>query len=157
MTVALVVAFFGLSLLFERHVERRVANELLLHLDQMISALNLRDGQLVLEKQPDDPRFSQPLSGLYWQVESGGETRRAMIDQFTAEAEVRFLDEYFAAAAGSPQLAMPSEQRGLILDLFLIGKAAYEIAYEAGNRPKWLPIPLRGLSMIVDRLLENDL
>ena len=90
-------------------------------------------------------------------VESGGETRRAMIDQFTAEAEVRFLDEYFTAAAGSPQLAMPSEQRGLILDLFLIGKAAYEIAYEAGNRPKWLPIPLRGLSMIVDRLLENDL
>lgn len=77
MTVALVVAFFGLSLLFERHVERRVANELLLHLDQMISALSLRDGQLALEKQPNDPRFSQPLSGLYWQVESGGETLRS--------------------------------------------------------------------------------
>ncbi|MBO9171254.1 maltose alpha-D-glucosyltransferase [Rhizobium sp. L245/93] len=90
-------------------------------------------------------------------VDSAGETRRAMIDQFTAEAEVRFLEEYFAASASSPQLAMPSEQRSRILDLFLIGKAAYEIAYEAGNRPKWLPIPLRGLSMIVDRLLENDL
>ncbi|WFS04694.1 maltose alpha-D-glucosyltransferase [Rhizobium tumorigenes] len=90
-------------------------------------------------------------------VDSAGETRRAMIDQFTAEAEVRFLEEYFAASASSPQLEMPPEQRSRILDLFLIGKAAYEIAYEAGNRPKWLPIPLRGLSMIVDRLLENDL
>ncbi|MET0746841.1 MAG: putative maltokinase, partial [Rhizobium sp.] len=90
-------------------------------------------------------------------VESSGDTRQAMIDQFSAEAEVRFLEDYFAAAATSPQLALSPEQRSCILDLFLIGKAAYEIAYEAGNRPKWLPIPLRGLSMIVDRLLENDL
>jgi maltose alpha-D-glucosyltransferase/alpha-amylase len=90
-------------------------------------------------------------------VESSGDTRQSMIDQFTAEAELRFLEEYYAASAGCPQLAIPVEQRNRILDLFLIGKAAYEIAYEAGNRPKWLPIPLRGLSIIVDRLLENDL
>ncbi len=90
-------------------------------------------------------------------VDSAGDTRRAMIDQFSAEAEVRFLEEYYAASAISPQLDMPLEQRSRVLDLFLIGKAAYEIAYEAGNRPKWLPIPLRGLAMIVDRLLENDL
>jgi maltose alpha-D-glucosyltransferase/alpha-amylase len=90
-------------------------------------------------------------------VESSGDTRQSMIDQFTAEAELRFLEEYYAASAACPQLAIPVEQRNRILDLFLIGKAAYEIAYEAGNRPKWLPIPLRGLSIIVDRLLENDL
>ncbi len=35
--------------------------------------------------------------------------------------------------------------------LYLLEKAAYEIAYEARNRPKWLPIPLSGFAAIVDR------
>ena len=39
-----------------------------------------------------------------------------------------------------------------LLDLFLIEKAAYEIRYEAANRPAWLPIPLRGLARIAERL-----
>jgi maltose alpha-D-glucosyltransferase/alpha-amylase len=36
--------------------------------------------------------------------------------------------------------------------LFLLEKAAYEIHYEASNRPKWLAIPLRGLARIAARL-----
>jgi signal transduction histidine kinase len=74
---ALVVAFFGLSLIFERHVERRVAAELALHLDQLIAALNQRDGKLALDREPADPRFARPLSGLYWQIESRGEVLRS--------------------------------------------------------------------------------
>lgn len=77
LVVALVVAFFGLSLIFERHVERRVAAELVLHLDQLIAALNRRDGQLSLEREPVDPRFAQPLSGLYWQIEGGEQVLRS--------------------------------------------------------------------------------
>jgi hypothetical protein len=77
LAIALVVAFFGLSLIFERHVERRVAAELTLHLDQLIAALNVRNDKLVLDREPADPRFAQPLSGLYWQVESTGETLRS--------------------------------------------------------------------------------
>ena len=30
-----------------------------------------------------------------------------------------------------------------MLDLFLLEKAAYEIRYEAANRPAWIGIPLR--------------
>lgn len=77
LAIALVVAFFGLSLIFERHVERRVAAELTLHLDQLIAALNQRDDKLVLDREPTDPRFARPLSGLYWQIESRGETLRS--------------------------------------------------------------------------------
>lgn len=77
LVLALVIAFFGLSVIFERHVERRVEAELTLHLDQLIAALTLRDGKLVLDRQPVDPRFTRPLSGLYWQVESGGEVLRS--------------------------------------------------------------------------------
>jgi maltose alpha-D-glucosyltransferase/alpha-amylase len=32
-----------------------------------------------------------------------------------------------------------------VLELFVIEKAAYEIVYEAANRPGWLDVPLRGL------------
>lgn len=74
---ALIIAFFGLSLIFERHVERRVAAELTLHLDQLIAALNQKDGKLALDREPTDPRFARPLSGLYWQIESGGDTLRS--------------------------------------------------------------------------------
>jgi len=38
----------------------------------------------------------------------------------------------------------------------LLEKASYEISYEASNRPNWLPIPLRGLATIVDRLKIGD-
>jgi maltose alpha-D-glucosyltransferase/alpha-amylase len=40
--------------------------------------------------------------------------------------------------------------------LFLLEKAAYEIQYEASNRPRWLAIPLHGLSRIVQRLVASD-
>ena len=42
-----------------------------------------------------------------------------------------------------------------LIELFLIEKAAYEIGYEAGNRPAWIGIPLRGLMMLAKRLLKR--
>jgi maltose alpha-D-glucosyltransferase/alpha-amylase len=39
-----------------------------------------------------------------------------------------------------------------LLELFLIEKAAYEICYEAANRPTWIGIPLHGLARIVARI-----
>jgi maltose alpha-D-glucosyltransferase / alpha-amylase len=40
-----------------------------------------------------------------------------------------------------------------LLDFFLIEKAAYEVNYEAANRPTWLAIPVGGLARIASRLL----
>ena len=66
---ALAVAGIGLTYLFERHVERRVEAELATHLDQLIAGVALAaDGSLVVTEPPGDPRFSVPLSGLYWEV-----------------------------------------------------------------------------------------
>ena len=42
-----------------------------------------------------------------------------------------------------------------LLDLFLVEKAAYEVAYEAANRPTWIEVPLRGLARLTDQLLEG--
>ena len=46
-------------------------------------------------------------------------------------------------------------RRGL-LELFLLDKAFYEVAYEAANRPGWLPIPLRGVLDLLAPLPEED-
>lgn len=67
--IALGVAAFGLSVLFERHVERRMAADLTVVLDRLLAGLDRdADGRLVIADPPDDPRFERPLSGLYWQV-----------------------------------------------------------------------------------------
>ena len=87
------------------------------------------------------------------EVESG--RRSALIAKFLADAERQFLSHYFAATETSSDLQMSSEQRGQVLDLFLLQKAAYEIVYEAGNRPHWVEIPARGFAEIAERLLET--
>lgn len=68
---ALALSAFGLTLLFERHVERRVEAELGIFLDQVVAGLDrAADGSLVLTREPADPRFGEPLSGLYWQLQA---------------------------------------------------------------------------------------
>lgn len=67
--VALAIAGVALTFLFERHVARTIAADLEVHLKQLLAAIDVDpNGQLVLRQQPTDPRFSEPLSGLYWQV-----------------------------------------------------------------------------------------
>ncbi|WSH68968.1 maltose alpha-D-glucosyltransferase (plasmid) [Rhizobium ruizarguesonis] len=85
-------------------------------------------------------------------IEHENEVRREAIARFGRHAEEAFLDAYSQAVSVSKELDMPPHQRRRVLDAFLLEKAAYEIAYEARNRPKWLPIPLSGLTEIVSRL-----
>ncbi|WP_445503796.1 sensor histidine kinase [Microvirga sp. G4-2] len=67
--LALAIAGFGLLYLFERHVERRMAAELGSHLNQLVSSLaRAENGPLEVNTPPAEPRFLQPLSGLYWQI-----------------------------------------------------------------------------------------
>lgn len=76
--VALALTAAGLTLLFERHVERRVVAELEHHLDRIIGTIEPNaDGTLTVSAALTDPRFAQPLSGLYWQVETDGDLLRS--------------------------------------------------------------------------------
>ncbi|HVZ14890.1 MAG TPA: HAMP domain-containing sensor histidine kinase [Bauldia sp.] len=68
--VALVGADFGLSYLFERHVERTADAMLAGYVDLIAGNLAVADDKPVLANPPVDPRFQRPLSGLYWQVSS---------------------------------------------------------------------------------------
>jgi maltose alpha-D-glucosyltransferase/alpha-amylase len=81
------------------------------------------------------------------------EIRTSLLDNFYEGAERAFLDAYWDVTTKAPHLGLSPERHGAVLDLFLLEKAAYEIQYEASNRPKWLTIPLRGLSGLVERIL----
>ena len=71
--VALSVAGFGLVVLFQRHVTRTLTGDLEIHLRQLIAGIDVDpQGELTITRPPADPRFADPLSGLYWQVSGAG-------------------------------------------------------------------------------------
>lgn len=67
--IALTMAGIALTLLFERHVARTLAQDLGVHLNQLLAGIDVdAGGRIVLIRPPADPRFADPLSGLYWQI-----------------------------------------------------------------------------------------
>ncbi len=65
-----------------------------------------------------------------------------------------FLDAYRGVLESAEPRWVPPEAEEALLDLFLLEKAAYEIKYEAANRPSWVGIPLGGMYAIAERLLD---
>jgi signal transduction histidine kinase len=67
--VALAISWFAMTLLFERHIERRVADELRRDALQLVANLVLDPtGRPVTGRTPSDSRYVEPASGLYWQI-----------------------------------------------------------------------------------------
>jgi maltose alpha-D-glucosyltransferase/alpha-amylase len=79
-------------------------------------------------------------------TEAGEARADELVDRFRQAAVDAFL-------AGYAQEGL-AEDTGL-LDLFLLEKAAYEVMYEAANRPDWLYVPARGLCAVAERLLAG--
>ncbi|MFA5952646.1 MAG: HAMP domain-containing sensor histidine kinase [Hyphomicrobium sp.] len=68
---ALFIAGLGLTLLFERHLMRSLINDLESDLRLVLAAIEIDPaGHPRLRREPPDPRFAEPLSGLYWQISS---------------------------------------------------------------------------------------
>lgn len=66
---ALVVAWLFMTLLFERHLDRRLEAELTRDGLSLVAGLSLApDGRPVLAGEPTDSRLQQPAGGYYWQV-----------------------------------------------------------------------------------------
>jgi maltose alpha-D-glucosyltransferase/alpha-amylase len=80
--------------------------------------------------------------------------KAAVLDRFAANASEAFLAAYREVHAESPWPWVTEAGEAALLDLFLIEKAAYEICYEAANRPAWIGIPLHGLERIVAPVME---
>jgi maltose alpha-D-glucosyltransferase/alpha-amylase len=63
-----------------------------------------------------------------------------------------FLKAYLATTRDNDALPNKAEDVELLLDLFLLEKAVYELGYELNNRPAWVHIPIKGIT----ELLEVD-
>jgi maltose alpha-D-glucosyltransferase / alpha-amylase len=73
-----------------------------------------------------------------------------LFQRFREATSSAFLAGYTAAAG-----PIEGERRTTLLDFFLVEKAAYEVGYEAANRPAWIEVPIIGLANLVDRLLSR--
>ncbi|MEA2738755.1 MAG: maltose alpha-D-glucosyltransferase / alpha-amylase, partial [Acetobacteraceae bacterium] len=74
------------------------------------------------------------------------------LNSFVERATEAFLAGYREAIASGGEQA-PITVNTELLDLFLIEKAAYEVVYEAANRPTWIDVPLHGLARRARHLL----
>jgi maltose alpha-D-glucosyltransferase/alpha-amylase len=84
------------------------------------------------------------------------ERRGPMLENFRTHAAGAFLEAYQMVHEAAPRRWADPAAEAALLDLFLIEKAAYEICYEAANRPTWIGIPLRGLEELARRVTEKD-
>ncbi len=95
--VSLAVAWSVMTVLFQRHLERREIQELDRQAVPLIAGLQVdARGVLSVTAQPPDPRFTRPSSGLYWQVSSahGRMRSRSLWDQELPTAHADAGDEH---------------------------------------------------------------
>jgi signal transduction histidine kinase len=114
-TLALMTAGLGLVTLFERHVERRIGQELRAQLNQLAAAVTVvPQGRVQLAPEPVDPRFNQPLSGLYWQIDGAAQPgllrSRSLWDHIVELAD----DDLDPGTVHAHEVIGPDEQRLLV-------------------------------------------
>jgi maltose alpha-D-glucosyltransferase/alpha-amylase len=61
-----------------------------------------------------------------------------------------YLKTYLPAAAEGRFLPCTAEELRILLDVYLLEKAIYEMGYELNNRPEWTKIPLRGIEQVLE-------
>jgi maltose alpha-D-glucosyltransferase/alpha-amylase len=65
-------------------------------------------------------------------------------------AASRFLRAYLETAQAGNFLPTDPKELGVLLDMYLLQKALYELGYELNNRPDWVWIPIHGLLHLLD-------
>jgi predicted trehalose synthase len=81
-----------------------------------------------------------------------GITEETWPETWEAEARRAFMAGYLMATGGAPFIPTGTAALDRAVAAFELEKAAYEIVYEASQRPSWVTIPMRGLASAVARL-----
>ncbi len=87
--------------------------------------------------------------------EAGETKKREIVGRYLPDSKRAFLDEYRAQAQRIGHRWKDKDGEEALLDLFTIEKAAYELCYEANNRPTWIGVPLAGLVALAQALLPK--
>jgi signal transduction histidine kinase len=124
--IALSISGSGLVFLFQRHVTRTIADDLNVVLKQVIAGIELdAQGRLTITNAPSDPRFAEPLSGLYWQIAaSDGDLLRS---RSLWDTELRLTPDAPAPGeAHQHEMTGPAGQRVLVVERVVLLTAADE-------------------------------
>ena len=78
--------------------------------------------------------------------------RQRVTDRYLNDARQAFIQAYQAATSTLAHDWQEATGQDAALTLFSLEKAAYEVVYEAENRPSWLPVPLQGLHRLLSGL-----
>jgi maltose alpha-D-glucosyltransferase/alpha-amylase len=87
--------------------------------------------------------------------EQATERQAELVEKFRRAAGLAFLDAYRHVLRDAPRRWVQPQAEAALLDLFLLEKAAYEIRYEAANRPSWIGIPLAGIARVARHLVAH--
>jgi maltose alpha-D-glucosyltransferase / alpha-amylase len=117
--------------------ERRLKRSPLLDVAGMLRSFNYAVYS-VLEKQRE--------TGLR---EPAGSDLEAWGQFWNAWVSRTFLRAYLEATAGNDALPRKREDIEMLLDVFLLEKAVYELGYELNNRPSWVHIPIKGIMSLL--------
>ncbi len=64
---------------------------------------------------------------------------------------VNFLKGYLDATRQAAFLPKSASELRLLLDVYLLEKAVYELGYELNNRPDWVIVPITGILGLIER------
>ncbi|MDF9769691.1 trehalose synthase-fused probable maltokinase [Pseudomonas rhodesiae] len=81
------------------------------------------------------------------------QARQRVTERYVKEARQAFIQAYQQATSTLAHDWQDANGQDAALTLFSLEKAAYEVAYEAENRPTWLPVPLQGLHSLLSGLI----
>ncbi len=81
--------------------------------------------------------------------EPSSESARDSAEDWSREMSRVFLDAWLATAKGASFIPKDPGALKMLLDVHLLEKAIYEVAYELNHRPHWAFIPVRGISQIL--------
>ncbi len=70
-------------------------------------------------------------------------------------AQELFLKTYAETLAACGHWPATIDETLARLDLFLLEKVLYEVSYEAGNRPAWVGIPVKGALRLLDQTTKG--
>ena len=85
--------------------------------------------------------------------EQAAERQNQLVEKFRRAAGLAFLHSYRKVLHEAPRPWVSRDVETALLDLFILEKAAYEIRYEAANRPGWIGIPLTGVARVLRHLV----
>jgi maltose alpha-D-glucosyltransferase/alpha-amylase len=60
-----------------------------------------------------------------------------------------FLNEYLDTVSGASFIPQRQSEMEVLLNIFLLEKAVYELGYELNNRPDWIHLPIQGIKQIL--------